>query len=102
MSTLQSVSQTQKLSALQPGDEFEVVEVLCARGLPKDRFSPGRRWRCLYKGAAVMLLVGRSGETISIPLNSAQCVAVQRTALHGLRTTGQAQPMALQQPAKGA
>lgn len=79
MSALESVSHIQKLSALHPGDEFEVVEVSCARSLSKDRFSPGRRWRCLYRGKAVMLLVGPSGETIRLPLNSAHCVDVQRT-----------------------
>ena len=88
MSTLQTATQTDRLSALQPGDEFEVVEVLlCAGSLRRDRFSPGRRWLCLYKGAAVMLLVGRSRETISIPLESAQCVEVRRTTLHGSRAT---------------
>jgi hypothetical protein len=88
MSTLQPVSQTEKLSELQPGDEFEVVEVLLGAGsLRRDRFSPGRRWLCLYKGAAVMLLVGRSRETISIPLKATQCVEVRRTASQGSRAT---------------
>lgn len=82
MSTPHPVSHTEKLSVLQPGDEFEVVEVLpCACSLRHDRFSPGRRWRCLYKGAAVMLLVGHTGETISIPLKSTQCVEIRRTPL---------------------
>ena len=84
MSTLQPVSQTERLSELQPGDEFEVVEVLLGGGsLRRDRFSPGRRWLCLYKGAAVMLLVGRTRETISIPMKSTQWVEVRRIALHG-------------------
>jgi hypothetical protein len=100
MSTLQPVSPTEKLSELQPGDEFEVVEVLLgADGLRRDRFSPGRRWLCLYKGAAVMLLVGRSRETISIPLKSTQCVEVRRTTLHGSQATaGQPLPAAPAHP----
>lgn len=86
MSTLQPVSQTERLSELQPGDEFEVVEVLPGAGsLRLDRFSPGRRWLCLYKGAAVMLLVGRTRETISIPMKSTPCVEVRRITLHGSR-----------------
>jgi hypothetical protein len=88
MSILQPVSQTERLSELQPGDEFEVVEVLPgAGGLRRDRFSPGRHWLCLYKGAAVMLLVGRTRETISIPMKSTRCVEVRRTALRGSRAT---------------
>jgi hypothetical protein len=88
MSTLQPVSQTERLSELQPGDEFEVVEVLPGAGsLRRDRFSPGRRWLCLYKGASVMLLVGRTRETISIPLKSTQSVEVRRITLHGSRAT---------------
>lgn len=88
MSTLQSAPQTQNLSELRPGDEFEIVQVLpCAGNLPDHRFSPGRRWRCLYRGSAVMLLVGRTRETIRIPMKSAQCVEVQRTGLHESRAT---------------
>jgi hypothetical protein len=104
MSTLQPVSQTERLSELQPGDEFEVVDVLPGAGsLRRDRFSPGRRWLCLYKGAAVMLLVGRSRETISIPLKSTQCVEVRRTALQGSRdTAGQPLSEAPPQPEQGA
>lgn len=90
MSTLQPGSQSETLSAVQPGDEFEVIRVLqCSRNLRQDRFSPGRHWRCLYKGVAVMLLVGRTGETISIPLTSSQLVEVRRIALHGSTATGQ-------------
>ena len=96
MSTLQPVSQTERLSELRPGDEFEVVEVLPGAGsLRRDRFSPGRRWLCLYKGSAVMLLVGRTRETISIPMKSTQCVEVRRITLHGSRAkAGQPLPEA--------
>lgn len=102
MSTLQPASQAEPLSTLQPGDEFEIVKVLeCGRSLPQNRFSPGRRWRCLYKGAAVMLLVGRTRETISIPVKSAQCVEVQRISFQAPKATGHARPVGRPQSGAG-
>jgi hypothetical protein len=72
----------ENLTAINPGEEFEVVRTLLNDVGQDQGFVPGRRWRCRYNGSAVMLLVSDTGQTVSVPCDVARYIEVNRTRGH--------------------
>lgn len=79
MSVANPAAHVDNLAGILPGEEFQIARILLKGAAhANEQFAEGHRWRCRYNGAAIMLLVNRTGHTISVPRDVARYVEVHR------------------------